>query len=355
MDNLTATIVPLNVSDENIHDPNGARFYQFAIEGIAQSIVGLLGLIGNVTSIIVLFRKDMELKRDFMHILVTLICFDILCIVFNLMIFGFPRLWESYEQKVWPYIIPTVLPLAQIALTGSIYSTLALAIERYISVCHPHYVGYQNCGIMSIAGLILFSVLFNTGRFLEFETQYHEVNQTIFDKELNENITKTVYDVNPIPTDLRKDPIYSKFTMIMLLFLNGLLPLLLLIILNTKIYLAIKERTRRLASLTSRQRRDVAVAGVLVGIILVFLVCHCFKFIVNIYETYISNTGADINEAWTDSLTIVVSMSHLLLTLNSSLNFGIYCYKDEKFRSVFLNLVFNFWKKSNNNGSIIIV
>ena len=75
---------------------------------------------GNVTSIIVLFRKDMELKRDFMHILVTLICFDILCIVFNLMIFGFPRLWESYEQKVWPYIIPTVLPLAQIALTGMI-------------------------------------------------------------------------------------------------------------------------------------------------------------------------------------------------------------------------------------------
>ena len=37
--------------------------------------------------------------------------------------------------------------------------------------------------------------------------------------------------------------------------------------------------------------RDVAVAGVLVGIILVFLVCHSFKFIVNIYETYISNTG----------------------------------------------------------------
>ena len=38
----------LDVSDENIHDPNGARFYQFAIEGIAQSIVGLLGLIGKV-------------------------------------------------------------------------------------------------------------------------------------------------------------------------------------------------------------------------------------------------------------------------------------------------------------------
>ena len=90
---------------------------------------------GNVTSIIVLFRKDMELKRDFMHILVTLICFDILCIVFNLMIFGFPRLWESYEQKVWPYIIPTVLPLAQIALTGMI--SLKNVVGR------PSYVQYN--------------------------------------------------------------------------------------------------------------------------------------------------------------------------------------------------------------------
>ena len=88
---------------------------------------------GNVTSIIVLFRKDMELKRDFMHILVTLICFDILCIVFNLMIFGFPRLWESYEQKVWPYIIPTVLPLAQIALTGMI------SLKKMSSVGHRMY------------------------------------------------------------------------------------------------------------------------------------------------------------------------------------------------------------------------
>ena len=44
------------MSDENIHDPNGARFYQFAIEGIAQSIVGLLGLIGKVWYFV--FKKD---------------------------------------------------------------------------------------------------------------------------------------------------------------------------------------------------------------------------------------------------------------------------------------------------------
>jgi hypothetical protein len=35
----------------------------------------------------------------------------------------------------------------------------------------------------------------------------------------------------------------------------------------------------------------LAVAAVLVGIILVFIVCHSFKFFVNIYEAYIMHFG----------------------------------------------------------------
>ena len=46
-----------------------------------------------------------------------------------------------------------------------------------------------------------------------------------------------------------------------------------------------------LASMSSRQRRDVDVAAVLVGIILVFIVCHSFKFFVNCYEAYVMHYG----------------------------------------------------------------
>ena len=89
-----------------------------------------------------------------MHILVTLICFDILCIVFNLMIFGFPRLWESYEQKVWPYIIPTVLPLAQIALTGMITISIKNVVGR------PSYVLYNfQCNTITYTIVSIISIL----------------------------------------------------------------------------------------------------------------------------------------------------------------------------------------------------
>ena len=79
--------------------------------------------------------------------------------------------------------------------------------------------------------------------------------------------------------------------MFVMLAVNGVIPLTVLIVLNTLIYMAIRTRTQRLATMTSRQRRDLAVAAVLVGIILVFILCHSFKFVVNIYEAYIMHFG----------------------------------------------------------------
>merc|ERR1712227_327239 len=107
-----------------------------------------------------------------MQILTTLITFDIFCIIFNLSLFCLPLIWSAYFDHVFPYIVPYILPLAQIALTGSIYSTLAVAIERYTSVCHPHYTPSHCAGSFSISALVIFSVAFNICRFLEFETTY---------------------------------------------------------------------------------------------------------------------------------------------------------------------------------------
>ena len=167
----------------------------------------LLFFTGNGLSIAVLYRQDMDLKPVFKQILITLISFDTFCIVFNLLLFCFSHLSIYYYDNIFPYIVPYILPLAQIALTGkiinlnhfqirvnvkslipdifdlrakmyfkckigSIYSTLAVAIERYTSVCHPHYTPSHCAGSFSISALVIFSIAFNVCRFLEFETTY---------------------------------------------------------------------------------------------------------------------------------------------------------------------------------------
>lgn len=344
MDNFTWDNDTSGGNNTEPDEDNFVDVYHFAVNGVAQGLVGIAGLIGNAMAIAVLFRRDMDLKPTFMQILVTMMTFDFLCIFFNLLVFCLPVLSNEYKDGVAPYIIPYILPMAQIALTGSIYSTLAVAIERYVSVCHPHYVGFSEAGKMAVTGVILFSIVFNINRFFEYKTCYAtEV------KAFNETYNETIQIVYPDVTDLRKDRHYVQVTMAVTNVVSYVVPLVVLIVLNTKIYLAIKERTRRLASLTSRQRRDVAVAGVLVCIILVFIICHSFKFVPNIYEIYKEIYGI---RSWPPWLDIVVTISNLLHTLNSSLNFFIYCYKDDKFRASLMNMIKTLCR---NGGEGIIV
>ena len=44
------------------------------------------------------------------------------------------------QSYVHPYIFPWTLPLIQISLNGSIWSTVSVTLERYITVVHPRWM-----------------------------------------------------------------------------------------------------------------------------------------------------------------------------------------------------------------------
>ena len=58
--------------------------------------------------------------------------------------------------------------------SGSVYSVIAVAIERYFNICKPfHRNLWSVCeGWGYISLVIIFSILYNVTKFLEFKTYY---------------------------------------------------------------------------------------------------------------------------------------------------------------------------------------
>ena len=76
-------------------------------------------------------------------------------------------------------LCPILLPLAHIGLTGSIYLTLAVSVERYITVCHPFFKMTHSCpAYFYIIPISFFSIIYNVPKFLELETVVKSSNIT---------------------------------------------------------------------------------------------------------------------------------------------------------------------------------
>ena len=52
-----------------------------------------------------------------------------------------------------------------------------------------------------------------------------------------------------------------------------------------------RARSTRLSCLSKRQKRDIVIATVLIGIVGVFLFCHSLKFVINLVELWIIIKG----------------------------------------------------------------
>ena len=143
-------------------------FVGFVLEGILILIISIFGIIGNgattvsvnvllnlgnITCVFVFNHKSVDLKPSFSNILKCLSIFDILFLVrFPLLyklrisltifqsgvisLYSLPNLWSWYVT-VEPITTPVILPLTQIAMTGSVYSVVAVAVERYFNICKP--------------------------------------------------------------------------------------------------------------------------------------------------------------------------------------------------------------------------
>merc|ERR1712079_189878 len=165
---------------------------KFWIEGVILIIVGILGLLGNVLTLVVLSSKRSK-RTTFNQLLIVLSICDSLLIVFFILVSTSTTVMSS-EPHWFIYIFPYLLwPLGNISITSTVLMVVAVSTERYLAICRP--LQYKPSPIFYIILVFLTSIGVNFGRFLEFRT-------AIF-VDSEKNISEPIFEHSELMADER--------------------------------------------------------------------------------------------------------------------------------------------------------
>lgn len=134
--------------------------FDFWCSGILINLIGMVGILGNSLSLIILSRPQM--RSSINYLLIALARCDIILIITSMFLFGFNSIypysyaddgggsmfWFRYTYNVYPRIIKFLFTVAVIAQTANCYLTLLVSLERYVAVCHPLRAVSRNCNII---------------------------------------------------------------------------------------------------------------------------------------------------------------------------------------------------------------
>ncbi len=147
--------------------------------------------------------------------------------------------------------------IIQVAISGSIFMTVAIAWERYVAVHYPlDYNQAMNDShavrkrlLKYVGPVFVLALAFNAVKFFEAHVIWKPVvaaspssNHT--DLELLE-MQQYYYEPSIAVADLRTHPVYTVYNNWSRLLVLGIVPFCLLVFFNTKIYNDIVERRRR--------------------------------------------------------------------------------------------------------------
>jgi len=313
-----------------------AHLVDWWTEGVVLPVICGIGIFGNIASILVLTNKEIDLKPSFVNILICLAFYDLMFEILAILMYSLPNISPEYHETIFPHLLPYLLPLIHITLTGSVYTTIAVAMERCVTVMAPFTQVKSYNGFLYVCPIILFSLIYNIPKFFEVRTRCSITVASINGSSMAHWVSdKYIWDKSEVRSETKYMTYITANCIVM-----GLLPMLFLTILNWLIFRAISRARALHASLMSgnAHRRDSTMATVLTSIVIIFVVCHTPKAALNIYEVwtaiFMSASPVEEDPKVILLLDILTNISHLLIVTNSSVNIIVYALKDFKFRQV---------------------
>jgi len=303
-----------------------ALHYGWVVSGPIQITLSILGVIGNVLSIIVFTRPTM--KSDINFILIALGCSDLLFVLT-----GVPRGSRIVAGGIRPQlnhyftIYPIIKSISQFAYTSSIYLTVTLIVERYLAFVRPNRSSNNfKRTKLTIAAVVISAFIYNVP--VWFEYKWADMHGT----------------TNVVQTDLKKskhhDFVYHA------LFGNTvkfLVPTISLVVFSILIIRELRKLTGHFKrnSTTTRaimpkvskvKAKEKTLAMMSMTIVSLFIFCNSFY---TIY--YILDHNHDLSPVMKLYLQ---STARVFTVINCSANAIIYLIFNKKFRKTFVAL---FW------------
>jgi hypothetical protein len=327
--NLTKIVIIDNYQDINynlcryVYDPTSEmNQFEFWINGVLLNLVGVLGILGNILSMVILSRPQM--RSSINYLLIGLARCDTMLLLTSVLLFGIPAIYPYtgyffyYYYYIYPTISPYMFPIATTSQTASVYLTLTVTLERFVAVCHPlrarALCTYGRARIYVVV-IIAFALLYNMSRFWEVKVREYPDDQygkilCLMASELREN----------------SDYINIYIHWLYLVFIY-FIPFVSLAFFNTMIYKQVRKANRERQRLSRTEKREIGLATMLFCVVIVFFLCNILALVTNILEAFYSIIDD-----------YLVKTSNLLVTINSSVNFIIYVIFGEKFKRIFLLL-----------------
>ena len=308
------------------HTPH-YRIYRIVIDVVLVGIVCIVGFIGNALCIAVL-RRDRERKNTTNWLLQTLAFSDTLyliaCVLFQTVkgINDYTD-WFPWLNMSFPYMEPYIWAFASIAQTITVWLVMLVTMDRYIAICKPLKTQMRTLhrAKFAVSVVIITAIIYNIPRFLERRIVY------IYDRCSNTTMVKTT------KTELREDPHYFLIYKTILYFIfRAVGPLIMLIGLNLRLINALRAVRRKHRDMKRSPKNRDNITLMLVVVVSIFIICEIPDLILRVIVTI-----KEFTPTWKISihkLRYANAITNMMLTVNSSINFLIYCLIGSKFRKI---------------------
>ncbi|KAI6199699.1 FMRFamide receptor [Aphelenchoides besseyi] len=310
----------------NETDDYSEKFYSrlSIVFASAMLCISLAGVVFNLTSLYVFTRKSFR-KRSINVLLCGLSLSDLCLCILAIPVFSLAQVQTIIPDvplKVTSRILVYAYPIVIISQTASVWTMVAVSIDRYLAVCHPFSARLHSTtkrAFATVCGIVVFSIAYNFIRFWEYK----------------------INDEPGVPEDkqilglLREEHWYMLwYQNVAMLITQFAVPLVVLSVLNCLVARTILKAGEMRRELVASERREFNTSRMMMYYVVVFLFCYMMSFCLNVAEVF-------NGELFKQPLGFVLNdANNILVAANSSSSFFFYVGYSSRYRAQLRQLPF---------------